>query len=196
MVDAQDRLTKAEIDAFASALDFVREYAIRIVDVSPGEVTIELPFDKRRLFNVLHSVTAGDEVREGVVRLQDYARRGSAATPLRILVADDNPTNAGLLVAILEPLGFEAQTAANGKDALRQALERPPDLVLLDLNLPRKNGRDGETHHSNGSQVGKRNRIPPQQARADQGDEETTCHQPAYPNPPDIHTRHHAADRE
>lgn len=47
MVDAQDRLTKAEIDAFASALDFVREYAIRIVDVSPGEVTIELPFDKR-----------------------------------------------------------------------------------------------------------------------------------------------------
>jgi acyl-coenzyme A thioesterase PaaI-like protein len=47
MVDAQDRLTRAEIDAFASALDFVREYAIRIVDVSPGEVTIELPFDKR-----------------------------------------------------------------------------------------------------------------------------------------------------
>lgn len=47
MVDAQDRLTRAEIDAFASALDFVREYAIRIVEVSPGAVTIELPFDKR-----------------------------------------------------------------------------------------------------------------------------------------------------
>jgi acyl-coenzyme A thioesterase PaaI-like protein len=47
MADAQDRLTRNEIDAFASALDFVREYAIRIVDVSPGEVTIELPFDKR-----------------------------------------------------------------------------------------------------------------------------------------------------
>src|SRR6185436_12763152 len=47
MADAQDRLTRAEIDAFASALDFVREYAIRIIDVSPGEVTIELPFDKR-----------------------------------------------------------------------------------------------------------------------------------------------------
>lgn len=47
MADAQDRLSRAEIDAFASALDFVREYDIRIVDVSPGEVTIELPFDKR-----------------------------------------------------------------------------------------------------------------------------------------------------
>jgi acyl-coenzyme A thioesterase PaaI-like protein len=47
MLDAQDRLTRAEIDAFASALDFVREYAIRLVEVSPGAVTIELPFDKR-----------------------------------------------------------------------------------------------------------------------------------------------------
>jgi acyl-coenzyme A thioesterase PaaI-like protein len=47
MTDAQDRLTRAEIDAFASAMDFVREYAIRLVEVSPGAVTIELPFDKR-----------------------------------------------------------------------------------------------------------------------------------------------------
>lgn len=47
MADTQDRLTRAEIEAFASALDFVREYAIRIIDVSPGAVTIELPFDKR-----------------------------------------------------------------------------------------------------------------------------------------------------
>src|SRR5207247_2133664 len=31
---------------------------------------LELPFDKRQLFNVLHSVSAGDEVREGVIRLQ------------------------------------------------------------------------------------------------------------------------------
>ena len=35
---------------------------------------LELPFDKRQLFNVLHSVTAGEEAHEGVVRLQDYAR--------------------------------------------------------------------------------------------------------------------------
>jgi len=44
---AQDQLTQAEVRAFVTALDFVREYAIRIVDVTPGEVTIELPFDKR-----------------------------------------------------------------------------------------------------------------------------------------------------
>jgi len=47
MAEAQDRLTPAEIESFVTALDFVREYAIRLVEVSPGEVTIELPFDKR-----------------------------------------------------------------------------------------------------------------------------------------------------
>jgi acyl-coenzyme A thioesterase PaaI-like protein len=47
MADTQDRLTRAEIEAFATALDFVREYAIRIVSIEPGEVTIELPFEAR-----------------------------------------------------------------------------------------------------------------------------------------------------
>ena len=47
MAATQDHLDQAEVQAFVSALDFVREYAIRIVKVAPGEVTIELPFDKR-----------------------------------------------------------------------------------------------------------------------------------------------------
>jgi len=49
---------------------------------------LELPFDKRRLFNVLHSVTAGDEVRDGVVRLQDYARRSPGSRKLQVLAAE------------------------------------------------------------------------------------------------------------
>lgn len=47
MVHTHDGLTRAEIESFVLALDFVREYAIRIVSISPGEVTIELPFDRR-----------------------------------------------------------------------------------------------------------------------------------------------------
>ena len=47
MTDAQDRLSQGEIESFVTALDFVREYAIRLVEVSPGAVTIDLPFDKR-----------------------------------------------------------------------------------------------------------------------------------------------------
>src|SRR3981189_3169729 len=47
MAAQQDHLDEAEVRAFVTALDFVRECAIRIVKVAPGAVTIELPFDKR-----------------------------------------------------------------------------------------------------------------------------------------------------
>src|SRR5262245_54470315 len=47
MAYTEDRLTRPEVESFILALDFVREYAIRIVSVAPGEVTVELPFDRR-----------------------------------------------------------------------------------------------------------------------------------------------------
>src|SRR5215475_10008870 len=47
MTDAQDRLSSTEVESFVTALDIVREFAIRIVAVAPGEVTIELPFATR-----------------------------------------------------------------------------------------------------------------------------------------------------
>ena len=47
LVDAEERLTPAEVETFILALDFVREFGIRIVSALPGEVTIELPFDRR-----------------------------------------------------------------------------------------------------------------------------------------------------
>ncbi|HZM33427.1 MAG TPA: ATP-binding protein [Burkholderiales bacterium] len=97
---------------------------------------LELPFDKRLLFNVLHSVSAGDEIRDGVVRLQDYARRGGAARKLRVLVADDNPTNREVTGKILERAGHGVILTNDGEQAL-DALEREnPDIVLLDRNMP------------------------------------------------------------
>jgi two-component system sensor histidine kinase RpfC len=97
---------------------------------------LELPFDKRRLFNVLHSVAAGDEIRDGVVRLQDYARPGAAARKLRVLVADDNATNREVIGKILERGGHVVTLVNDGEQAL-DALEREPfDTVILDRNMP------------------------------------------------------------
>jgi signal transduction histidine kinase/CheY-like chemotaxis protein len=58
----------------------------------------------------------------------------------RILVVDDNPVNAGLLVDLLEPLGFDVTTAASGREAIKQAMALRPDLVLLDLVMPDMDG--------------------------------------------------------
>jgi two-component system sensor histidine kinase RpfC len=103
---------------------------------------LELPFDKRRLFNVLHSVSAGEEVREGVVRLQDYARRVASTTKLRILVADDNPTNREVVGRILERSGHAVTLVNDGEQAL-DAIERDAhDLVILDRNMPGMGGME------------------------------------------------------
>ncbi|HYG56269.1 MAG TPA: ATP-binding protein, partial [Burkholderiales bacterium] len=101
---------------------------------------LELPMEKRQLFNVLHSVAAGEEAREGVVRLEAYARRAAAGRKLHILVADDNPTNREVVARILERGGHQATLVANGEQAL-DAVERERfDLVLLDRNMPGMSG--------------------------------------------------------
>jgi two-component system sensor histidine kinase RpfC len=100
---------------------------------------LELPLDKRRLFNVLHSVSAGEEAQDGVVRLQDYARRGQARK-LRALVADDNPTNREVMQKILER-GGHTPTLVNDGDQALDALEAGEfDIVILDRNMPGTGG--------------------------------------------------------
>jgi len=101
---------------------------------------LELPFDKRRLFNVLHSVAAGEEVHEGVVRLQDYARRGAATAKLRVLVADDNPTNREVVGKILERSGHSVTLVNDGEQTLDAIEHNAHDLVVLDRNMPGMGG--------------------------------------------------------
>jgi two-component system sensor histidine kinase RpfC len=101
---------------------------------------LEMPFDKRQLFNVLHSVAAREEARDGVVRLQDYAQRGVAARGLRVLVADDNPTNREVLGKILERGGHSATLVADGERALDAVETGTFDIALIDRNMPRLSG--------------------------------------------------------
>jgi signal transduction histidine kinase/DNA-binding NarL/FixJ family response regulator len=65
---------------------------------------------------------------------------GYTGSRRRVLVADDHPTNSSLLVELLAPLGFEVATAADGEEAVARARESRPDLVLMDLRMPRMDG--------------------------------------------------------
>lgn len=61
----------------------------------------------------------------------------------RILVVDDGKENREFLVEyILQPNGYESLIARDGKEGLDMALELRPDLILLDLQMPRMNGID------------------------------------------------------
>jgi two-component system sensor histidine kinase RpfC len=101
---------------------------------------LELPVDKRQLFHVLHAISSADEVRDGVVRLQDYAKRDPGARRLSVLVADDNPTNREVLGKILERAGHGVTLAADGDLALDAIEAGHFDIVLLDRNMPGLSG--------------------------------------------------------
>ncbi len=60
--------------------------------------------------------------------------------PPRILIADDNPMNVDILQKRLAPHGYEILTAADGEEALKVARETLPDLILLDVMMPKMDG--------------------------------------------------------
>jgi len=57
-----------------------------------------------------------------------------------ILVVDDNAQNAELLQAYLEPLNCRTRIAVDGVDAMEQIADEAPDLILLDVMMPRMSG--------------------------------------------------------
>jgi two-component system cell cycle response regulator DivK len=57
-----------------------------------------------------------------------------------ILVVEDNPANMMLVVAVLERAGFRTAQAASAEEARRLIQTAPPDLILMDIQLP---GEDG-----------------------------------------------------
>jgi two-component system cell cycle response regulator DivK len=61
-------------------------------------------------------------------------------TPRRILVVEDNPLNLKLVRDVLQFAGYDVIEAKSGEEGLRVAQQDPPDLVLMDLQLP---GIDG-----------------------------------------------------
>jgi len=57
-----------------------------------------------------------------------------------VLVVDDNEQNLELLVAYLDALQCSVDTAVDGVDALAKVADRTPDLILLDVMMPRMSG--------------------------------------------------------
>jgi adenylate cyclase len=61
-------------------------------------------------------------------------------SPPRILVVDDSPVNVDLLRTRLEASGYEVLTAGDGEEGLAVAKQHKPDLILLDVMMPKMDG--------------------------------------------------------
>src|SRR6266478_1994015 len=58
----------------------------------------------------------------------------------RIMAVDDNPANLKLLEGMLRQQGYQVRSFPRGRMALASAAENPPELILLDINMPEMTG--------------------------------------------------------
>jgi two-component system cell cycle response regulator DivK len=69
-------------------------------------------------------------------------QESSIVKPKSILHIEDNPSNRKAVRHILRETGYELIEAANGEEGIDRALENAPDLILLDIQLPKISGYD------------------------------------------------------
>ncbi len=106
-----------------------------------GYKTVSMPFTRQLLRDAIRQVTP-----EGTASLIHRAvilRRKAPAThqknPL-VLIADDNETSARIISDYLELNGFTSVFAADGVEAIEQAKTVRPDLILMDIQMPKMDG--------------------------------------------------------
>lgn len=60
----------------------------------------------------------------------------------KVLIVEDDPRNMKLVMMTLKPRGYILLSAADGEEAVRVTLDEKPDIVLMDMQLPKMNGMD------------------------------------------------------
>jgi signal transduction histidine kinase/DNA-binding response OmpR family regulator len=92
--------------------------------------------------------------------------------PLRILVAEDNAVNQKLALRILQQMGYRADLASNGIEAIESVERQPYDVVLMDVQMPEMDGLEAARRITSKWAQDARPRIVAMTANAMAGDRE------------------------
>ena len=105
--------------------------------------SITKPIKASRLYDALINVLAESEPPERVARVEPSNGAVLADRhPLRVLVAEDNGVNQKVALAMLQRLGYRADLAADGMEAVELVRLVPYDVVFMDLQMPHLDGVD------------------------------------------------------
>jgi CheY-like chemotaxis protein len=92
--------------------------------------------------------------------------------PLRILLAEDNVVNQKLALRLLQQMGYRADLASNGIEAVESVARQTYDVVLMDVQMPEMDGLEASRRITAALPASRRPRIVAMTANAMQGDRE------------------------
>ncbi|WP_158277332.1 PAS domain-containing protein [Opitutus sp. ER46] len=133
--------------------------------------TLSKPVKTAALYDVLCSLLQG----RTVVGSERSAGAAIAVPqrPLSILVAEDNPVNQRVAILMLQRLGYRADVAANGREAVAAAIRQRYDLILMDVQMPEMDGIQATREILAVRREGQSPRIVAMTANASVGDRAT-----------------------
>ena len=132
------------------------------------------PIKPSQLFDAIVSVVAELPVRvqaRGAAR-SDLDPGMAGRHPLRILLAEDNVVNQKVALRLLGQMGYRADVAANGLEAIEAVERQTYDVVLMDVQMPELDGFEASREISRRWPGARRPRIVAMTANAMQGDRE------------------------
>ncbi len=132
------------------------------------------PLRQSQLFDTLAGLLTHDQApRPERPKAKPTMDPGMAARhPLRILLAEDNVVNQKLAMRLLQQMGYRADLASNGLEAVESVQRQPYDAVLMDVQMPELDGLDATRRICAFMPAGERPRIVAMTANAMQGDRE------------------------
>ena len=112
----------------------------RIIRMMGAEIHVKSEIDKGSVFWFELSLPAVSWRHNNLAQDETKTIIGYKGNRLTILIVDDKTENREVLKDILFPLGFDIMEASGGSDAIEQAKNRRPNIVLLDVNMPDMDG--------------------------------------------------------
>ncbi len=131
------------------------------------------PMRQSQLFDALATLLLHNVPDRPVAPVKPSTDPGMAARhPLRILLAEDNVVNQKLALRLLQQLGYRADLAANGAEAISSVARQTYDVVLMDVQMPEMDGLEASRRITTRWSLPARPRIVAMTANAMQGDRE------------------------
>jgi CheY-like chemotaxis protein len=115
----------------------------RIVELHGGEVSLVSELGVGSRFTVdlpcANTLSGPDQPATGAIEATEPSPAVPLESPL-ILLAEDNEANVSTIVAYLQAKGYRLTLAKNGEEAVAFAKAAPPDLILMDIQMPVMDG--------------------------------------------------------